>query len=215
MKIGTKKKYRIAMITVIVALVLFVSLYWEIRATGGPTLLDSVIQNWAAEINEPIIIGFLTFITHFGSKIVLVPLIAIAGIWFWLVKKDKVAAILIVIAYIGGIVLKDVLKVVIARERPSINEAIDGTGYSFPSGHAMIGLLIYALLTYFVIQNMELSNRKKLILMSFSIVFIFLIGLSRIVLYVHYPTDVIAGYAAGIILVIIFIRWYHWLKNLT
>src|SRR5690606_2482850 len=97
---------------------------------------------------------------------------------------------------IGGGLLNSFLKHSFERERPEINPGIDAIGFSFPSGHAMGAMIFYGFIGYILIRSQR-RKRIKLLLSVILILFIFLIGISRVYLQAHYITDVIAGYAAG------------------
>ena len=99
------------------------------------------------------------------------------------------------------------IKEIVKRERPSLNEALDALGYSFPSGHAMLSIMTFGFLTYIIAANLKSVAGKcaTTILMGIVIVSI---GLSRVILNVHYPTDILAGYCVGGILLIMAI-YYH------
>ncbi len=74
--------------------------------------------------------------------------------------------------------------------------SVDVSFYSFPSGHAMVSLVIYGMLSYLLATRF---HRKRKSILSVTILLIAAIGLSRLYLGVHWPTDVIAGYAAGLV----------------
>ncbi|MEG0661762.1 MAG: phosphatase PAP2 family protein [Anaerovoracaceae bacterium] len=99
---------------------------------------------------------------------------------------------------IGTTVIKSIVKPIVARPRPDVAmQLISEGGYSFPSGHAITSIAVYGLLIFLVHQYME--DRKKA--MGLTIVLGILavgIGLSRIYLGVHYLTDVVGGWSAGI-----------------
>lgn len=101
--------------------------------------------------------------------------------------------------------LKSVLKAIFERPRPDeflwlINES----GYSFPSGHALSGLVFYGLVIYYI--NLMMKNKKAVkSITAFLVVLIILIGFSRVYLGVHYPTDVLAGFCIGIVLLFLFL----------
>ncbi|WP_138419565.1 phosphatase PAP2 family protein [Aquibacillus sediminis] len=111
----------------------------------------------------------------------------------------------------GGILLF-LLKEFYVRERPMFHPFIDVGGYSFPSGHATGAVLLYGVIIYSFRQNRPSPFQKW----SFTIVvgiFIFLIGISRIYLGVHFPTDVLAGYFAGLAWLIACILPLEWKKR--
>lgn len=106
-------------------------------------------------------------------------------------NKFAVSAILSTAIYL-------VMKQVFQRARPDIAlRLIEQGGYSFPSGHAMNCLASYGILIYLILKNFE--NRKTAKLLSVLLcLLIILIGLSRVYLGVHYPSDIIAGWSLGI-----------------
>jgi len=108
------------------------------------------------------------------------------------------AMVLVVIATAGGGLLGEGLKWWFARERPAIVPHLVHVGSaSFPSGHSMLALVTYltlgALLARFIPRR-----RSRTYCVTVSLVLALLVGLSRIYLGVHYPTDVLAGWSAGL-----------------
>lgn len=106
----------------------------------------------------------------------------------------EAAALIVCLA--GGGVLNLLLKNLFERARPEMFRVIDETGYSFPSGHAMVSLCFYGILAYLISRHIP-RWRWRLLLFILTAIFVAAIGISRIYLGVHYPTDVLAGYAAG------------------
>ncbi|UOY92600.1 phosphatase PAP2 family protein [Ectobacillus sp. JY-23] len=145
-------------------------------------------------------IAFFTVLTEMGSEPGIIGTLVGAGIW--LVKKKRYISVAVfVIAVAVAQLLNKVLKNIIARERPSLNEAIDAVSYSFPSGHAMVGLVTYGFLAALLIR----AGMKKSVVIIGAAFLILLVGLSRIVLSVHYPSDILGGYCLGGMLLIVFL----------
>lgn len=96
----------------------------------------------------------------------------------------------------GGALLSFLLKILFHRTRPDLFRVVQETGYSFPSGHALATMCFYGMVAYLIMRTID-SWRGRLTVMTLAIILSMLIGISRIYLGVHYPTDVIAGYAAG------------------
>jgi len=91
----------------------------------------------------------------------------------------------------------------VARERPAVHPGImEATGYSFLSGHAFVGTAVYGLIALLLMQHMDRAG-QRLILGAFTVLFITLLGFSRIYLGVHYTSDVIAGFLLGIVWIIV------------
>lgn len=105
---------------------------------------------------------------------------------------------LLLLASVGGLWLAVfLLKDVYARQRPEIVAAMSDTaGMSFPSGHAMVSAALYPTLAVLVASVVH-RLRLKLYLVAFAAVLAIVVGLTRLYLGVHYPTDVLAGWALG------------------
>lgn len=89
------------------------------------------------------------------------------------------------------------LKRYVARERPDLLEPIVVEhGFSFPSGHSALSAVAFGMVALLVLRS-GLDGRARAALVSLMMVIVFLVGLSRIYLGVHYPSDVLAGWAAG------------------
>jgi len=105
------------------------------------------------------------------------------------------------IAAVGGVGLNYWFKHIFSRDRPALWDRIVDVGfYSFPSGHAMISTIVYGMLGYFMVKRFP--RWRGLIVLS-AVLLIAAIGLSRLYLGVHWPTDVIAGYSAGLVWLIV------------
>jgi membrane-associated phospholipid phosphatase len=144
--------------------------------------------------------SFLTkimiYISALGSSVTLTILGLLFFGYFLFIKKHFWESLNIPIVLIGATVLNNILKVLFHRQRPMLEHLVPVTGLSFPSGHAMISYAFYGLVIYLVWLNTENKYLKYVIAVLLSIL-ILLIGISRIYLGVHYPSDVLAGFAAG------------------
>ena len=98
------------------------------------------------------------------------------------------------------------LKAVIARARPDLLDPIvEERGFSFPSGHSALGMVAWGVLGVLVMRSrLPLAVRRAVV--AVLAVVVFLIGLSRVWLGVHYPTDVLAGWTAGAVIVLVYAR---------
>lgn len=135
-------------------------------------------------------------ITFLGEPSVLLGLCLALGIWL-LRRRQRSEATTLAIASLGAISLNFVLKDLFARARPTLwQRVVDVSLYSFPSGHAMISLVVYGMVGYLLATRFK---RWSALIVSLTILLIVIIGLSRLYLGVHWPTDVIAGYAAGLV----------------
>ncbi len=121
---------------------------------------------------------------------------AVAG--FLLLCRKHHALALLLLAVGGGLLLSTLLKRIIDRPRPSVVPHLSHVGSSsFPSGHSMLSAIVYLTLGSLLVRLVQ-PRRLKVYLLGVALLLTFLVGLSRIYLGVHYPTDVLAGWAAGL-----------------
>lgn len=104
-------------------------------------------------------------------------------------------------AFVGGDILNAALKVAIHRPRPPYAaDFLPGSSWSFPSGHAMSSLIGYGMLAYILLVVVRIPGRGAQIAVVLGTVLLIAgIGLSRLYLGVHYFSDVLGGYAAGVL----------------
>lgn len=152
-----------------------------------------------SNIINPTVTKIAIIITSLGSAIVVCSLTLIA----FIVIKNKKISFSILLNLIIATFLNLFLKNIIKRQRPEGFRLITETGYSFPSGHSMIGMAFYGFIIYLIIKY--LKNKKiKIITITLISILIILIGLSRIYLGVHYTSDVLAGFIISICYLIIY-----------
>ncbi len=156
--------------------------------------IDSIIINWLHSFKG--LNNIMFYITESGSiqAVTLVSLITIFVLYRH--KKGKIDILFFILAIGGGGLLNYILKISFRRSRPLINDFIDAVGFSFPSGHAMGSMILYGMVSYFIIRSQR-GLWLKVLITIISLVFILMIGISRIYLNAHYPSDVLAGYLAG------------------
>lgn len=138
------------------------------------------------------------FLAQMGSPPVIAGLAlasAVLGI-FW--RKVRGAAWTLPIAIIGAGVIIQGVKLVIKRPRPSFfAPLLHESGFSFPSGHSLIAMVVYGLLGYFAL-HLCTSFGAKLAVRILTVLVVVAIGVSRVYVGVYYPTDVLAGWIAGV-----------------
>ncbi|MBA2422253.1 MAG: phosphatase PAP2 family protein [Chitinophagales bacterium] len=141
------------------------------------------------------LIHLMQVTTFFGSRNFLLPayLLLIA----YLISKRKLRqAIDISVIALTSTALTFVMKEFFHRSRPDSHFVKGITTFSFPSGHAISSFVFSCVLIYLIVDG-KMNIWPKWIISILLLLFSLLIGLSRIILHVHYPTDVIAGYCFG------------------
>ena len=147
-------------------------------------------------IGAPWLEGAMRDITSLGSVSVLV-LITAATIIYLLLIRRLATAFLIFVAVAGGQVLSSLLKVGVDRPRPElVSHLVTETSLSFPSGHAMLSAVTYLTLGSLAARFLP-GRTTKVYVLSLAVLTTLLVGVSRIYLGVHWPSDVLAGWCAG------------------
>ncbi len=157
---------------------------------------DNIIMQTIYDFHTPFLTQLMKSITFLGGEMFLG--LAIILTIIMLLRKHKKDAFVFGFILLFGIILNLWLKGLLQRPRPDFFALVTETTFSFPSGHAMNSSVFFLSLTYFIFRN----TRNKMLgiwLSILSAILVFLIGTSRIYLGVHYPSDVIAGFAAGLL----------------
>ncbi len=164
----------------------------EAESFAFDTNILLTVRSWHSPLLD---IGMLG-ITTIGDPLVLLIICSLLGIWL-LQRQQQSEATTLAVAAIGAIGLNVMLKHLFSRDRPALWERVVDVGqYSFPSGHAMVSMVIYGFIGYILATR---YRRQQLWIISLTILLITVIGFSRLYLGVHWPTDIIAGYAAGLV----------------
>ena len=121
--------------------------------------------------------------------------------------KNKKQTLFIAINLISSAAINTGLKMIFRRQRP-LDMLINETGYSYPSGHSFVSIVFYGFIIYLII-NSKIEKKKKYIITGLLSLLILTIGTSRIYLGVHYPSDVLGGFAGGLLYLLIFIKIYR------
>ena len=158
---------------------------------------DRQIAGYVHSLLNPVMTRFMKIISDTGGDWIF---LALAGLvlssFLYRQKGHFWDAALVQICLWGGFLFNYGLKYLFKRERPSLGRLVDAAGFSFPSGHSMVSFAFYGLLFYLVYINLPRTLLRAALLLLIGL-FVILVGVSRIYLGVHYPSDVAAGFAAG------------------
>ena len=146
----------------------------------------------------PVPLGFWEACTFAGGAI-LIPIGVMLTASAALTRHARLAVILAVVL-VGSTLFTDLLKDFVARPRPPWEALAPEVGFSYPSGHTLESTVTYGLIAL-VAWRTPLSRLPTLVLLAIGLAIPHLVGLSRIALGVHYPSDVLAGWLGGVAMV--------------
>jgi undecaprenyl-diphosphatase len=176
-------------------LIAFGTLAWETLFRNSMVLFDDSFVWLIRYFANPVLDTIMLIITDigFGTSYIVI----VAAVFLLLVYRKRwreMGALAICLA--GGAVLSFLLKNLFHRARPDLLHIVQETGYSFPSGHALATMCFYGMAAFLMMRTIP-SWRGRLAVITLTLILSVAIGISRIYLGVHYPTDVVAGYAVG------------------
>ncbi len=178
-----------------VLLATFVHLTAETLFQHEADFFDQAVIWLVRQFAGPAADKVMIFITTLGSGVIYAVLAPLATGWaLWLGLRRE--AVSLVVCLGGAALLNFLLKHLFERTRPDMFKVISAAGYSFPSGHAMVSLCFYGMLAYLICRHIPRLG-PQLMLYGLTASLVSAIGLSRIYLGVHYPSDVLGGYFAG------------------
>ena len=150
----------------------------------------------------------MRFITFFATGEFLVPANILLIIYFLFIRRHRWYSLSVPVVSLGSFIVMWSLKQYFSRARPDDPVLRAAMGFSFPSGHAMSAMTFYGLLVYIIWKNVD-NLTFKWILTILLIIFIHLIGFSRIYLRVHYASDVMGGFSLGLIWLVLSLWVMH------
>jgi undecaprenyl-diphosphatase len=139
---------------------------------------------------------FFMLMTTLGSAYISFPLLGLL-VFFFLIQKNMWVIFALVFNLVGVRLLNSSLKSFFNYERPEWQHLVEVGVHTFPSGHAMNTLAFFGFLGYLIYYHNALKKKWSNLIVFLISLFIFLVGLSRVYLGVHYLMDVIAGFIGG------------------
>lgn len=184
---------------VVLALAIFI-LTLIIRSLFNDTLkdFDILIYDFIHSFKSSFLTNVFKTITFFGSG----PFLIVVSIFLFFLFKNKKYGVFSLLNLGFIVFLNQVLKLLFSRPRPSEWMMIFESGYSFPSGHAMVSMAFYGMIIFLIWRTNLKESYKKLWTIILGILVI-LIGISRVYLGVHYASDIVAGFMLSLSYLII------------
>lgn len=193
----------------------FFALADEVQEGGTHKFDEAVLLSMRnpADLSDPIGPGWVEEIgrdfTALGGIAVLV-MVVLATSGFLLLQRKNHAALWLLLSTGSGMLLSTVLKMGFDRPRPDLvpHGSIVYTA-SFPSGHSLMAAVVYLTIGT-LLARVQPRRRLKIYLLTVAILLTLMVGISRVYLGVHWPTDVLAGWTIGIAWALLFwlITWY-------
>lgn len=195
------------LIIVAIALIVVVggiNLFIELTATLKSKALadyDFQVTEYVISFRNPILTDYFTLMTNVGDVYGYAVVLAVSGFISFKIFNRWKHIVQIMVVLVMAALSNVVLKRFIDRARPDIEHLVVAESLSYPSGHAMAAMAFYGFMIYLV-YRFSINKYLKIGLMILFSVIILSVGISRIYLGVHFPSDIAGGFIAGFIWVI-------------
>ncbi len=168
--------------------------------SSAQNAFNAAIADFVSQFKSPALTELMILLTDLGSPQNLAMLALVLVCVYWLHKK-YVHMAQFIIAFAAVNVITTLLKYFFAMPRPA-DPAILVSGFSFPSGHTSAATLFFLLIAY-TFKNHFRPGWKRLSFIGANVLAIFMIGVSRVYLSVHYANDILAGILVGLIVALL------------
>ena len=200
-----KKKTRLAAGIVAFLFVCCVLLCYQVgvRYDLEPLPLDKAVQDWFFALRTGWLNTGIIFITHISDPVTIVALCAVLLI----LPSRRTYGIPVSLAAAAGLIIYKPMKHFFLRARPDAAlHLVEQGGFSFPSGHSVTSVIVFGLLFYLIRRHCK-DERLRNCLCALCLFLAAAIGLTRIYVGVHWPTDVLTGWCIGgmVLTIIIYI----------
>ena len=189
-----KNPKKLIIVSALISLFLFLAIMFNLASFSSA---DLFFNSLSSSIKAPTLIQVSKIISLLFEPAYIIILSLILSVFMWTRGARKDSAFFSILMITGGIAMYS-FKEIVQRARP-LNSIVSEASFSFPSGHALISLIFFGFLIYLAMKNIK-SNKIKTIISAILIVIVFLVGISRIILNVHWFSDVMAGFLFGLFL---------------
>jgi membrane-associated phospholipid phosphatase len=161
------------------------------------TGIDQRLANWLhGRATDPLTDVFHV-VTFLGNFVPLLAVTLVAVVFLWR-RRERTEALFVALAFVGAEVLSNGMKLGFRRDRPFFADPLaTASTFSFPSGHALVSLAVYGAVALVIARHLSSPAGRALVLVGAGVL-VAAIGFSRLYLGVHFLSDVLAGFAAGI-----------------
>ncbi|WP_280232841.1 phosphatase PAP2 family protein [Nocardia cyriacigeorgica] len=192
----------------IVLAVVAVALTWFVVVGDAERLVDVPIMDWVIAHRSDALTPAVEVVTHSGGTIAMWSAALLAcAVLAWRRQWPELA--LVAVTGAGSAVLIPLLKSVVDRERPPMaDRLVTVNSHSFPSGHSLGSVVVVGVIAFVVAVGLRRRGPRRIVVGA-AATFVVLVGLSRVYLGVHWPTDVLAGWTIGLLWLIIMLTGYQ------
>lgn len=179
------------------ALWVFGAVLEEVLDNATVVRLDVATMAWMARHTTPLGLRVFAFITRLGDTPV-IPVIGVCGAFVLWYQRHRLVFVCWLSAFVGGVFVNQLLKLLVHRARPVLAvEVMHEKTFSFPSGHTMAATIGYGMLAYVLVTYWRPRGSPKRLIFVAAVALMIAVGVSRVYLGMHFPTDVVGGFAAG------------------
>ena len=185
-----------------IATIVVLACIWLAMLLGGAGPVDRAIYEALYAGHRPVLLIVARVLTFFGEPTLLIGASVIVALWFWHKGRGRAGLVLFAVTLTGR-VLSEGQKYWIARVRPDVEpHLVVVKTSSFPSGHAASSMIFYLALALLLAGHTRYRFTTAALATTLSL----LIGTSRVMLGVHWPSDVIGGWVFGLLWVMLTLR---------
>jgi undecaprenyl-diphosphatase len=199
----------ISLIAALASLFLFGWIAEEVRH-GETASFDLAVRDWVHQFASPAMTRVMTAISMLGYKILIIELVVALSVFLYL--RWRRAAVWLAVTMAGALALELALKYAFHRPRPPVFVGAEPGLYSFPSGHALSSFCFYAVMAGLIASRVR-SPALRIAVGALAALLVIAIGVSRVYLGMHYPSDVIGGYLAAAVWVSAMLVLDRWRVN--
>jgi undecaprenyl-diphosphatase len=201
-------------IAFMISLVSLLGFGWMAILVSRDTIVnfDSSIISYVQGLEAPLLTMIMKFFSFIGDTRAVIVTSLLTLVLLYMVFKHRSELILFSSVMLGATILFVLLKLFFHRARPDLHRLAEASNYSFPSGHATMACALYGVLTFILWRHIATSLGRTIFFL-FGMMMILAIGISRVYLGVHYPSDIIAGYFISIFWLTLAIGFYQRYKE--
>ena len=196
----------LGLLAALLSLFLFGWIAQEMRE-GDTAAFDFAVRSWVHQFASPAMTRAMIAISKLGYSILIVELVLALAVFLSL--RWRRAAAWLAISMSGALVLDLTLKYAFRRPRPPVFFGAEPHSYSFPSGHALCSFCFYGVMAGLIAARVQ-TRALRIAVWIAAALLVIAIGVSRVYLGMHYPSDVLGGYLAAAIWVstlLVLDRW--------